>query len=370
MAYVNFWKGPAADYVAETHGEGIYQCTDTGDTYIFGVKNSGSAGGGTSENEIYVVDYTNTGLDGHIDYNAVKEAIDSNKVIYIKISYSGFISLIPALGYINPSGNSEAVIVYHTVERGIVLGDGKTLNLSLRTLIVDQDSTFNVGDLTSISLMVGADGTKFLGDDGNYHAIDLSGYLTIIDAQDNYQPKGDYQPAGNYADASDIPTLPSKMVESLNNSVSGTSYTINVAYRDNKNRPGTDPFVLQFATTTTPGIMSASDKSKLDSLKGTNSNQSYQTGVANIPLATYGIQLRQTGVNGTMSFSGSLSDGQELHVIIKNVSSSAITITFPSSSSYISMSGDSMEIPGNGYLEVNVLRAGSYYYLRAAASLE
>ena len=45
MAYVNFWKGPAADYVAETHGEGIYQCTDTGDTYIFGVLNSGSGGG-------------------------------------------------------------------------------------------------------------------------------------------------------------------------------------------------------------------------------------------------------------------------------------------------------------------------------------
>lgn len=45
MAYVNFWKGPAADYVAETHAEGIYQCTDTGDTYIFGVKNSGKGGG-------------------------------------------------------------------------------------------------------------------------------------------------------------------------------------------------------------------------------------------------------------------------------------------------------------------------------------
>lgn len=42
MAYVNFWKGLAANYSAETHAEGIYQCTDTGDTYIFGVKNSGN----------------------------------------------------------------------------------------------------------------------------------------------------------------------------------------------------------------------------------------------------------------------------------------------------------------------------------------
>lgn len=40
MAYANFYKGLAANYVAETHQDGIYQCTDTGDTYIFGVLNS------------------------------------------------------------------------------------------------------------------------------------------------------------------------------------------------------------------------------------------------------------------------------------------------------------------------------------------
>lgn len=39
MAYVNFWKGRAAEYVAETHQNGIYQCIDTGDTYVFGVLN-------------------------------------------------------------------------------------------------------------------------------------------------------------------------------------------------------------------------------------------------------------------------------------------------------------------------------------------
>lgn len=45
MAFVEFWKGIAANYSAETHAEGIYQCSDTGDTYIFGVLNSGSGGG-------------------------------------------------------------------------------------------------------------------------------------------------------------------------------------------------------------------------------------------------------------------------------------------------------------------------------------
>lgn len=46
MSFVNFYKGLAADYVAETHQDGIYQCTDTGDTYIFGVLNSGTSDGG------------------------------------------------------------------------------------------------------------------------------------------------------------------------------------------------------------------------------------------------------------------------------------------------------------------------------------
>lgn len=217
MAYVNFWKGPAADYVAETHGEGIYQCTDTGDTYIFGVKNSGSGGG------------------------------------------------------------TEDYVTQEELTQGLA---GKA----------NTSHTHNISDVSDLQ-------------------------------------------------------------NQLNNKAASNHTHSN-------------------ATDSAAGFMSASDKSKLDSLKGTNSNQSFQTGVSNIPLATYGIQLRQTGSNSTLSFSGSLSDGQELHVIIRNTNSSAITITFPSSSSYISMSGDSMEIPGNGYLEVNVLRAGSYYYLRAAASLE
>lgn len=41
MAYVNFYKGLEANYNATDHADGIYQCTDTGDTYIFGIKNSG-----------------------------------------------------------------------------------------------------------------------------------------------------------------------------------------------------------------------------------------------------------------------------------------------------------------------------------------
>ena len=40
MAFVEFWKLPAAQYNPATHGKGIFQCSDTGDTYIFGVLNT------------------------------------------------------------------------------------------------------------------------------------------------------------------------------------------------------------------------------------------------------------------------------------------------------------------------------------------
>lgn len=333
MAYVNFWKGPAADYVAGTHGEGIYQCTDTGDTYIFGVKNSGKGGDGES-NSYHILDWAEdlAGGNGTLSANAVEvfedilgrisdgkglvplfiryqdiatyapetssEAKDWLAPTIIQFINSNNIQLIlPSVGFVSlVNGNPADVII--DVDYPIAGGLYYTLNF-----VFTPDGSSGTISLTNngvVPLAKTGDGTKFLSDDGSYKT----------------------------------PTM-------------------------------------DLATPSSNGLMSASDKSKLDSLKGTNSNQSFQNGVSNIPLATYGIQLRQISSNGTLSFSGSLSDGQELHVIIHNTNNvSAITITFPSSSSYISMSGDSMEIPANGYLEVNVLRAGSYYYLRAAVSLE
>lgn len=41
--YVTFHKGPSSAYDPAQHAGGIYQCTDTQDTWVFGVKNSGTA---------------------------------------------------------------------------------------------------------------------------------------------------------------------------------------------------------------------------------------------------------------------------------------------------------------------------------------
>lgn len=40
--YVTFHKGPSSAYDPAQHAGGIYQCTDTQDTWVFGVKNSGA----------------------------------------------------------------------------------------------------------------------------------------------------------------------------------------------------------------------------------------------------------------------------------------------------------------------------------------
>ena len=39
---INFYKGLEENYSSDTHSEGIYQCTDTGNTYVFGVLNKDS----------------------------------------------------------------------------------------------------------------------------------------------------------------------------------------------------------------------------------------------------------------------------------------------------------------------------------------
>lgn len=85
MAYVQFWKGPAANYNATNHSGGVYQCTDTGDTYIFGVLNSGGGGGVIG----LVLDLENDfpGNSGMIStelFNKINQAITDGVPIFIK----------------------------------------------------------------------------------------------------------------------------------------------------------------------------------------------------------------------------------------------------------------------------------------------
>lgn len=71
MAYVQFWKLPAAQYNPSTHGEGIFQCSDTGDTYIFGVLNTSFSEENKSNVEKIIQGISQLGPSTHVmDNNA------------------------------------------------------------------------------------------------------------------------------------------------------------------------------------------------------------------------------------------------------------------------------------------------------------
>lgn len=80
---VEFYKGPASGYDAGSHSNGIYQCTDTGDTYIFGVLNKGGKG-------IRVLDFATDfkGGSGNMDeglYNTLKQELSDGVPMFIKM---------------------------------------------------------------------------------------------------------------------------------------------------------------------------------------------------------------------------------------------------------------------------------------------
>lgn len=81
---VEFYKGPASGYDAGSHSNGIYQCTDTGDTYIFGVLNKGGKG-------IRVLDFATDfkGGSGNMDedlYNTLKQELSDGVPMFIKMT--------------------------------------------------------------------------------------------------------------------------------------------------------------------------------------------------------------------------------------------------------------------------------------------
>lgn len=91
MSLVNFYKGPESEYLEETHGGGIYQCTDSENTYIFGVKNK------SSETEIINLAFTalpDNGTTQTLDksnFDKLKSALDNNKVIYVRTACNLFV---------------------------------------------------------------------------------------------------------------------------------------------------------------------------------------------------------------------------------------------------------------------------------------
>lgn len=230
MAYVNFYKGPATSYVAETHQGGVYQCTDTGDTYVFGVLNH------------------------------------------------------------NSSGASGDFATQEELTQGLA---GKA----------DTVHTHAISDVTNLQNQL--DGKAAASH--THTAAQVSGLAEVATS-------------GSYNDLSNKPSIPTVP--------SGTSNAVADYNRNTGHNTATS--LSNVAT------------SKRLVIATISSNQSFT--VANNP-----------------------GDGKELHIIVRNTSSSDRTVSMPTTSSYVNMSGDSLTVPANGYAEINVVFDNSYRYIRFAA---
>lgn len=169
MAYVNFYKGLAADYVAETHQDGIYQCTDTGDTYIFGVKNSGSEGG---DEPYYEFDLESEfpNESGTITAETLEKAQkfleNPTKPIYMK-GAGVFCIGIGSTNTLDITINLPRFITTSEARLWVIYSTILSINISTQS--------YTKGDIGVIQFNSGRDGTKYLSDNGSYRTPEFMG---------------------------------------------------------------------------------------------------------------------------------------------------------------------------------------------------
>ena len=59
------------------------------------------------------------------------------------------------------------------------------------------------------------------------------------------------------------------------------------------------------------------------------------------------------------------TSGREIHIIINNSSTSAITIVLPNTGKYVCMTDTALSLDAGAYTEVNVISDGSKMYIRS-----
>lgn len=323
MAYVNFYKGLASAYVAETHQGGIYQCTDTGDTYVFGVLNKCSEEIADNQKDLTIISpsdplYFNPNDTEENLSSLTLEAFDAASIYnkgnllivndtnpegtfgdihryYVPVYCELDASLGIRLNWISYLNNSE--VWFRTLR--INDSDGSTEFSQIRLNVDTSDFATSEQLTQGLAGKANAEHTHVAGD--------VSGLANVATS-------------GSYNDLSNkpsIPTVPSGVDDAV------AEYNRNTGHN-------TTTSLSNVATTKRLVIATIS------------SNQSFTT--ANSP-----------------------GDGKELHIIVKNTSSSDRTVSMPTTSTYVNMSGDSLTVPANGYAEINVVFDNSYRYIRFAA---
>lgn len=109
---------------------------------------------------------------------------------------------------------------------------------------------------------------------------------------------------------------------------------------------------IPYATSSSGGAMSASDKAKIDYYNGYNTVNT----VESIPVDKR-LVVASIDTSTALTYANSLTDGQELHVIINNTGSDEIFVSLPNTSKEVT-------IEAGEYGEVNVLYINGSYYIQ------
>lgn len=69
--------------------------------------------------------------------------------------------------------------------------------------------------------------------------------------------------------------------------------------------------------------------------------------------------------NQSLTFASIPSAGKEIHIIVKNTTTSELIVTLPNSGNYVCFVDTALVVPANGYSEINIISDGTKMYIRA-----
>ena len=209
------------------------------------------------------------------------------------------------------------------------------------------------GGSKSIRLTNQGDGTKALMDDATYQEVvkeaPENGKTYGRKNKDWVEVGGDYQ----------LPSATDSVLGGIKIGyvASEKNYPVQLDGSDKAyvNVPWTDTNTTYSpATTSSNGLMSSTDKTKLDRI----GSYTTATTVANLNANYENIEISNLSANASLSVNlvGTTYNGWDINVFI--YCSSARTITIPTSGNYISMIGSSLSCPASKWTELNLHCSG------------
>ncbi len=85
--------------------------------------------------------------------------------------------------------------------------------------------------------------------------------------------------------------------------------------------------------------------------------------LSSLPI-TKRLLIANISQNNSLSLSSIPTSGKEIHIIIKNTTSSDLVVTLPNSDNYVCFVDTALTVTANGYAEVNVISDGTKMYIR------